>query len=76
MTTESLNNVTSRNSVDGVTCENIGTDKKITPETIRRRLEEALWNNIVEQLMFLFNKNLESLKTKPLELHQNTNRIN
>ena len=26
--------------------------------------------------MFLFNKNLESLKTKPLELHYNTNRIN
>ena len=41
MTTESLNNVTSRNSVDGVTCENIGTDKEITPETIRKRLEEA-----------------------------------
>ena len=76
MTTESLNNVTSRNSVDGVTCENIGTDKEITPETIRRRLEEAPWDNIIEQLMFLFNKNLESLKTKPLELHHNTNRIN
>ena len=45
MTTESLNNVTSTNSVDGITCRNIGT---------------------------LFNKNLESLKSKPLHLCHNT----
>ena len=30
MTTENLNNVTSSNSVDDVTCENIRTDKGIT----------------------------------------------
>ena len=35
MTTESLNNVTSTNDVDGVTCENIGTDKEITPESTK-----------------------------------------
>ena len=33
MTTESLNIVTSTNSDDGVTYENIRTDKEITPES-------------------------------------------
>ena len=74
MTTESLNNVTSTNSVNGVTCENIGTDKEITPESTKTiadkeiRSEETPRENIKEQLILLFNKNLESLKSKPLEL--------
>ena len=35
MTTESLNNVTNTNSVDGVTCENIRTDKEIFPQSTK-----------------------------------------
>ena len=35
MTTESLNNVTSTNSVDDVTCENIRTDKEIFPQSTK-----------------------------------------
>ena len=82
MTTESLNNVTSTNSVNGVTYENIGTDKEITPKSTKTiadkeiRSEETPRENIKEQLILLFNKNLESLKSKPLELRHNTTRIN
>ena len=82
MTTESLNNVSSTNSVNGVTCENIGTDKEITPESTKTiadkeiRSEETPRDNIKEQLILLFNKNLESFKSKPLELRHNTTRIN
>ena len=82
MATESLNNVTSTNYVDGVTCENIGTDKEITPESTKTiadkeiRSQETPRDNIKEQLILLFNKNLESLKSKPLELSHNTTRRN
>ena len=82
VTTESLNNVTSTNSVNGVTCENIGTDKEITPESTKTiankeiQSEEIPRDNIKEQLVLLFNKNLESFKSKPLELRHNTTRIN
>ena len=57
MATESLNNVTSRNCVDDVTCENVGTDKEITPESTKTitdneiRSQEAPRDNIKEQLM-------------------------
>ena len=82
MTTEGLNIVTSTNSIDGVTCEDIRTGKEITPESTKTtadneiRSQEAPRKNIKEQLMLLFNKNLESLKSKPLELRHNTTRIN
>ena len=82
MTTESLNNVTSTNSADAVTCENIRTDKEITPESIKTiadneiRSQEAPRNNIKGQLLLMFNKNLESLKSKPLELCHSKTRIN
>ena len=62
MTTESLNNVASTNSVDGETCENIVTDKWITTETIKTITDNKIWSqeapidNIKEQLMLLFNK--------------------
>ena len=81
MTAESLSNITSTNSVDGVTCENIGTDKEITPESAKTiadneiRSQEAPRDNIKEQFTLLFNKNLELLKSKPLELCHNTTRI-
>ena len=82
MSTESLNNVTSTNSVDSITCENIGIVKEIIPESTKTiadkkiRSEETSRDNINEQLILLFNKNLESFKSKTLELRHNTTRIN
>ena len=81
MTTESLNNVTSTNAIDHVTCENIRTDKEITPKSTKTIADneilsqEAPRDNIKEQFTLLFNKNLELLKSKPLELCHNTTRI-
>ena len=81
LTAEGLN-VTSRNSVDGVTYENIRTDLEITPESAKTiadneiQSQEAPRDNMKEQLLILFNKNLESLKTKPLKLRHNATRTN
>ena len=66
-------NVTSTNTVKGVTCENIRIDEENAPESIKSiadnetRSQEAPRDTIKEQLMLLFNKDLESLKNKPLE---------
>ena len=82
MTAEGLNNVTSKNSVDGVTYENFRTDKEITPESAKTiadneiQSQEVPRDNMKEQLLSLFNKNLESLKSKPLELRHNATQIN
>ena len=82
MTAEGYKNVTSKNFVDGVIYENFRTHKEITPDSAKtiadnkRQSQEVPRDNMKEELLSLFNKNLESLKSKPLELRNNATQIN